>query len=807
MSPSPVEPPLSDFVVVDLSTGIAGAYCTKLLADGGAEVIKVEPPEGDPLRSWSASGATVAPGDDGALFSYLSCSKKSVVVDPGSPDDIGLVLGLLEAADAVVWSEGSAVAEHPALSPKEIRRTHPHLTVTSITPFGLDGPWRDRPATEFTLQAWSGGIIGLGRGAPDRAPVFVGGQVGAWASGAYAAAGTMASRLRGLGSGHGELVDLSMLEAHILCLTYYPVTCFDVLGRPWRSVRSLNMPGVAVAKDGLIALGCATAQQWSDFSAMVGHPEWIDKESPFSITERATEVSPVIQEWISSRTVAEVRELATAFRIPNALVANGANAPAMEHFEARESFRPNPRGGFLQPGPPYRLEPARLRPPRPAPRLGEHTDNIRAAHRTSRQTAVPDAAPDRLPFSGLRVLDMTAFWAGPSCTHVLAMLGAEVIHLESTSRPDGTRLIAGVPVTEDQWWEKSPIFSGLNTNKKSLTLNFQTERGLELLRRLVESCDVIVENYTPRVLDQIGLDYEAVRAIRPDAIMIRMPGFGLDGPWRDNAAFAYVIEDASGLTWLTGHPDQNPLEPYSIGDPNAGVHALNGLLLALEHRRRTGEGVLVEAAMVDAALNVAAEQVIEYSAYGALLQRAGNRGPVAAPQNLYLTADIDEFGKEDSWIAVAVATDEQWTALGNALGRPAWTMSPELATSDGRRTHHDHIDEHLGAWCRRHGADEIVERLWDAGVPVGKVMQPHRQAELSQLRFRGFFEEVDHPVNGPARHSTLPMRLSRGPDRRHTRHAPLLGQHNHEVLAELGLTEPEIAALEADGVIGRAPAW
>lgn len=134
-------------------------------------------------------------------------------------------------------------------------------------------------------------------------------------------------------------------------------------------------------------------------------------------------------------------------------------------------------------------------------------------------------------------------------------------------------------------------------------------------------------------------------------------------------------------------------------------------------------------------------------------------------------------------------------------------MSPELATSDGRRTHHDHIDEHLGAWCRRHGADEIVERLWDAGVPVGKVMQPHRQAELSQLRFRGFFEEVDHPVNGPARHSTLPMRLSRGPDRRHTRHAPLLGQHNHEVLAELGLTEPEIAALEADGVIGRAPAW
>ena len=218
---------------------------------------------------------------------------------------------------------------------------------------------------------------------------------------------------------------------------------------------------------------------------------------------------------------------------------------------------------------------------------------------------------------------MTTFWAGPSCTHMLAMLGADVIHVESTRRPDGTRLIAGIPITEDQWWEKSPIFSGLNTNKKGLTLDLQSAAGRELLIRLIATCDVIVENFTPRVLDQIGLDFAAVQAVRPDAIMLRMPGFGLDGPWRDNPAFAYVIEAASGISWLTGYPDRNPYEPYSVGDPNAGIHALNALLLALEHRRRTGEGVLVEAAMVDAALNVAAEQVIEYSAYGALLERDG----------------------------------------------------------------------------------------------------------------------------------------------------------------------------------------
>lgn len=271
---------------------------------------------------------------------------------------------------------------------------------------------------------------------------------------------------------------------------------------------------------------------------------------------------------------------------------------------------------------------------------------------------------------------MTTFWAGPSCTHFLAMLGAEVIHVESTRKPDGARLIAGIPVTEDQWWEKSPIFSALNTNKKGLTLDLQTSAGRDLLRRLIATSDVIVENFTPRVLDQIGLDFAAVRAIRPDAILLRMPGFGLDGPWRGNPAFAYVIEAASGVSWLTGYPDRNPYEPYSIGDPNAGVHAVNALLLALESRRLTGEGVLIEAAMIDAALNIAAEQVIEYSAYGALLQRDGNRGPTAAPQNVYQTADVDEFGRLDSWVAIAVAGDEQWTGLCEALGRPQWALDP-----------------------------------------------------------------------------------------------------------------------------------
>lgn len=799
-----LEAPLSGYTVIDLSSGIAGAYCTKLLADGGADVVKVESPQGDPLRRWSASGATIPADGDGALFSFLAGAKHSVVADPTSDDDTELVNRLLASADAVVWSAGSKVAERPDFTPHAIHGRHPHITVTSITPFGLEGPWRNRPATEFTLQAWSGGIVGLGRGEQERPPVFVGGQAGEYLAGVYASAATLASRWRRIDGGAGELLDLSMLETQILCLTYYPVPYFEVLGRPWRDMRRPTIPGVAQAKDGLVDLGCGTAQQWFDLCAMVGHPEWIDEESPLSITEQANIHADEIFSWLSATPVDEIRELASAFRIPNAPVANGANVTSFDQFVERDSFVRNPRDGFQQPSHPYRMRPARLRPPRPAPRLGEHTEYYRTADLPARPA--PAGVAKALPLSGLRILDMTTFWAGPCCTHALALLGAEVIHVESTRRPDGTRMIAGIPMTEDQWWEKSPIFEALNTNKKGLTLDLQRPRGRELLRELIATVDVIVENFTPRVLDQIGLDFATVQSIRPDAVLVRMPGFGLEGPWRDNPAFAYVIESASGVSWLTGYPDRTPYDPYSIGDPNAGVHTLNAILLALEHRRRSGEGVFVEAAMVDAALSISAEQVIEFSAYGALLERAGNRGPTAAPQNLYPSADIDEFGRLDCWVAIAVATDDQWDGLCRALGSPSWATDPRLSTQAGRRTHHDLIDEQLAAWCGHRSRDEIVKTLWGAGVPVAKVMQPHRQTELEQLAFRDFFEEVDHPVNGPARLSTVPMRFSAGPHKFHTHHAPLLGQHNHELLSGLGLSDSDIASLESDGVIGRAPA-
>jgi crotonobetainyl-CoA:carnitine CoA-transferase CaiB-like acyl-CoA transferase len=513
---------------------------------------------------------------------------------------------------------------------------------------------------------------------------------------------------------------------------------------------------------------------------MTGHPEWAEDASLFS--ERGA-LAGAIDEWVGAQAAHDVLELASAFRIPNAPIVDGENARTIEHLRQRGSFG----GGDDRPvGPrsPLRLTGAPA-PDRPAPpRAG--------------------TAPG-LPFAGLRILDMTAYWAGPSATHIFALLGAEVIHLESGRRPDGARSVGVSPRTDAPAWERGPIFTALNTNKKSLTLDFGTPEGLDLLRRFVATCDVVVESFTPRVLDQLGLDDHGLRALRPDLIVVRMPGFGLTGPWRDNAAFAFVIEDASGLTWLTGHPDAHPVEPYCIGDSNAGLHGALGLLVALAHRDATGAGCHVEAAMIDAALSITAEQVVEHSACGVRLERAGNRGPAAAPQDLYDCGDPSDDRDEPARVAIAVATDEQWAGLRRALGDPPWAADPALATHAGRDAARDLIDGHLRPWCATRAADEIVATLWDAGVPVAKVLQPHEQPDLPPLAARRFFEEVYHPVSGPARCSTLPFRLPGQPGPLHARPAPLLGEHTDELLRELGLDDEQLAALAAAGVTATAP--
>src|SRR5581483_723756 len=454
-------------------------------------------------------------------------------------------------------------------------------------------------------------------------------------------------------------------------------------------------------------------------------------------------------------TTDEVVERASLMRIPVAQVNSGKTALEHEQFVARGVFVDGPDGDFRQPRPPYTITGSPHDAPRPAPTLGEHTGRVEARERPApaATTAVP-AGPPR-PFAGLRILDLTCWWAGPAVTQLFAMLGADVLHVEAIQRPDGMRLAAaGTFLDRDRWWEYSFFFLSINENKRDLTLDLNRPESIKLLERLIEQSDVVAENYTPRVVENFGLGWERVHELNPQAIMLRMPAFGLTGPWRDRVGFAQTMEQISGLAYVTGYPDGPPIIPRGPCDPLGGMHGAFALMVAMAERDARGEGVLVEAPLVESALQLSAEQVIEYSATGTVLERAGNHSPGVAPQGVYACEGSEQ------WLAISVATDEQWRALVDALGRPAWATDTGLASYAGRAAARDRLDAELGAWAATRDLGATVALLLDRGVPAAAVADPRSISTNPQVAARGLFEESTHPVAGTHPIATMPFRWS-----------------------------------------------
>jgi crotonobetainyl-CoA:carnitine CoA-transferase CaiB-like acyl-CoA transferase len=777
---------LDDLRVVECASEIAGPYCGKLFIDAGAEVIKVEPPTGDPFRRRAPYGVDLG-GKDPALFRYLNAGKRSVTAESRSDE----LEALVASADIVI---DDGVPSHIEI--EELRRANPELVVVSITPYGRDNSWERRPATEFTVQA-EGGDVG-GRGRLSRPPHQAGGRLAEWMTGTYAAVGGLAAAFAARTSGFGEHVDVSMIETSATAFTVSHMWLIPRMfpGGMDGPARMVERPAIVPTADGWVGFTTHGRHQFDAFLILIGRTDLLGDEELATKEGRARrgeEWDRLVAEATKGRTTEDLMEHAKALRVPAAPVLDGETVALHPQIKERGVLVSSADHDFLQPLPPYLIDGERSAPPRKSPVLGEANGKI--ATRT-RQRRDEDHQPGSRPLDGVRVIDATAWWAGPMAGQLLALLGADVIHVESVSRPDAVRTVT--PPTPGPWWERSPCFFGNNAGKRGITLDLDDPRGLELMKRLIAKSDVVLENFSPRVFERFGLDWPQVRAANDQAIFARMPAFGLDGPWRDRVGFAQTMEQITGLASATGFPDEPPMMPRGPCDPNAGVHAVFAILLALRRREQTGKGSLVEVPMVESALNLAAEQVITYSAYGTLIGREGNHGPDASPQNVYACRE------KETWIALAIQDDAQWRALVGVLGAPAWATDPALETVEGRCDRAEAVDAKLEQWFADKDLGEVVERLTEVGVPAGKVTDPRRLDEHPRLLETGFFEFLEIPEAGRQPVPRAPFRFERI-EAWYTRPSPTLGEHNAEVLDELGLSRSEQDELEEAGVIGRTP--
>lgn len=784
------EPLLYGSRVVELATEIAGPYCGKMLIDAGADVVKLEPPGGDPLRRWIASDHRLG-GADGVLFQYLNASKRSIEL-AGPATQSGDLDRLLPGCHLVV-ENGQLTRDEIAA----IRHRHPHVSVVSISSCGKSNLWSDLPWTEFTLQAQCGSIAG--RGDPDRMPFYAGGRLGEWAAGTYAAVAAVTLLYQSHHIHRSEHADVSMLASMTIAMTSYRSLRKRLMASgTYDNSRSLDVPSIEPTKDGYIGFALATRQQYNDLLAMIERPDLIgddDLATTFGRRRRRAEFLGYVHAWTLRHTSEEIVDLASAFRVPVALISEPETILQTDHFVERGVFVRSPDGSFLQPRPPYRVD---GRPPPPigrAPRLGEH----RLAEPWPPVTGNSAPSMSR-PLEGLRVIDLTAFWAGPSASQVLALLGADVIKVESVQHPDPMRFTGCRAPSEPDWWEYGYFFQALNADKRGITIDLTSPAGRDILLAMLRDADVLMENFTPRVMDAFGLDRATLHSANANLVVTRMPGFGLDGPWRDRPGFAQNMEQASGIAWITGYPDGPPCTVPGLCDPAAGMHGAFATIAGLIERDRNGRGHLIESSMIEAALNLAAEMVLEFTAYGQSLQRSGNRGPHAVPQGVYRAV-----GTKEVLVAIAVSSDEQWEALLDVVGDDE-LRSAAYASASGRREAAESLDVRIREAISGRDGPEIVQELLSRGVPASLVVSGEDVMELEALRSSGFVEVFSHRIAGTHEVYVLPFRLSNEP-RQWIRHAaPTLGQHNEEVLSEmLGLDGAVLQCLRESAVIGERP--
>ena len=833
------EQPLSDLRIIDLTHGIAGPYCTKLLADYGADVVKVEKPgSGDYARSLGPFPDDVPHPEKSGIFLFLNTNKRGITLDLKSDEGVDAIKKLVKDADILVESFRPGVVASLGLDYDTLTDINPNLVMTSVSNFGQTGPYRDYKASELTLFGMGNSMTRVGL--PDRHPLKLGGNHVQYQAGNNAAMATMfawyAQKYKGMG---GQRVDVSIFDTQMASING---RMMSLIGYQYNGMRGRRLgtgiagypTGVYPCKDGYISVA-GGGQRFPRVAASVGKPELVDHPS-YGVAKGAQNPdfkeefeSTIWKPWLMQRTKEEVVQecqanelLCTPYNTIDEVVDNNPQLDARGYFT--EIDHPE-AGKFRYPGAPVFTDSKWWRIRRPAPLLGQHNQEVLQAFDGARQSSEarePSApatsqqpAGAKLPLENIRIIDMTVVLAGPYGTMFLGDMGAQVIRVETlqqlsaTSRGQFARpnreAEANAPMSMypdkdpgERPWNRYAGFNAHSRNKYGITVDLRTPEGQDVFRRLVDISDMFIENNAVGSIARLGFTYDVISQWNPRLIMISINGFGQTGPWSTYRGIGTSFEAAYGHASVMGYPDMGPEGvPLTVpADASTGVTAAMAATIALHHREKTGKGMFIDISLGENFLPHLGELFMDYTMNGRVASSTGNRGPWWLVQGVYPCAGDDE------WIAISIGQHEQWSALCRLMGRPELTDDPRFESMAALRAHHDNVDQIIGDWTADKEPIELFHRLQKEGVIAGYLMHEPHALNDPHVKERGLLTPVTHPEIGTHLYPGATFKMS-GAEFRVRKPAVRLGEDNDYIYREvLKLTEKEYDNLKALGHIG-----
>jgi len=829
---NPAPPPLDGVRIIEVAS-FAAAFAGRQLAELGAEVILVESPEGAPTRH-CVPYLEEQPGTERSLHHlHYNQGKRSLVLDLDSHESAITFRRLAATADAILEAEPHGAMDARGLGFESLRATNPALLYTTVTPFGQDGPLAAYRGNDL-IGAATSGLMFL-NGYPEDPPNVPGsdqanhmGSLSAVAALLIALAGRARARgargeLRGDAEGHR--IDSSIQEAaSISTLQTANANLYH-----WRQQIPRRV-GLAPGLSSRSLYPCHDGT-WISFVVPVNAPPlwpnftgWLEEEgivdtstdhrwTPNMRVEHPALLAEAVAELCSRHPRQHLFIEGQRRRLLVMPVNNARDLVELEQLQVRDFFSttavPQLDTDLTDVTAPYRFSATPALRGMRAPALGQHTEEILASLPDEPASHVaPSLNPSPItlhgsgdtsnayrPLEGIRVMDFFWLLAGPLTSRVLANYGADVIKVESEARIDTIRVTGSQP-TDPGTINTNGVFNDANVGKRSITLNMNHPRAIELIKELVGQSDTVTNNFTPDRMDRWGLGYEDLRRVKSDIIMLTMPVMGMTGPYRGFGSYGNGVIAYSGLSQNMGFPGRPPTGIAPLySDFAAPYVAVSALMSALHHRERTGEGQFIELAQSEVAINLLGTDILEVTANNQLPPRIGNRSRNAVPHGAYPCAG------DDRWIAIACESDDDWRHLATALGHPDLIEDPRYATLDARRASEDAIDALIGDWTCERDTWDAMHYLQSAGVIAGVVedlednvtrdphLSGHHLVPLQRDDEQVSFLTHSEPVR--VDHRLAPMRR-----------APQMGEHTSEILREiLGFTDTDIASLVADGVL------